>query len=205
MGSQRGASISAGSNLAEGMGPSCSLIADSDLVVLGRIGTAFGVRGWVHLYSFTEDANALLAYHSWYLRRHPKNSPILPITVLDVKLHGDHFIAQFQGCNDREAALSWTHADILVKRDQLPELPEGEFYLNDLMGLTVFNQQNHFFGSVVDFMETGANDVLVISREASAENAKKTFLIPYIPEKYIIEVDLENRKLLVDWEEDYLN
>jgi len=182
----------------------------AETLVLGRVGTAFGVKGWVHIYSFTEEPDDLLSY-PWYLRRPGKaqDAP-MPIRVTSAKPHGDHYVAKFEGCDDRDVALSWTNADIVVEKSELTPLASGEYYLSDLIGLLVTNQQGQVLGRVVDFLETGANDVIIVQAEETPGGEKpekpekpKEYLIPYVPEVYILEVDLDNRTLQVDWEEDF--
>ena len=77
----------------------------------------------------------------------------------------------------------------------MPDL-DGEFYWADIIGLTVYNHDNVVLGKVVDFFSAGigANDVLVVSDEV------KDHLIPYVPEMYILNVDLAAGQMQVRWD-----
>jgi 16S rRNA processing protein RimM len=179
------------------MGQSSLIPENIDWVVVGRIGRPFGVRGWVHVHSFTEIPNRLFTYPNWQLKR-PKGLAV-PIKCETHKPHGSAYIAKFVGCDDRDLAATWTNAEIVVQRDVLPSLPEGEYYWKDLIGLTVYNRAGHYFGIIEEFWETKANDILVIKEASSG----KETLIPYVPEAYNIQVDFDKKTLTVDWPEDF--
>ncbi len=110
--------------------------------------------------------------------------------------------------NDRDQAEALKRARIAINASQLPETAENEFYWRDLKGLQVINPAGYAFGQVVDILETGANDVLVVrsSQLKNKSNDKaKEFLIPYLWQRVILKVDLEAGLIEVDWEPDYLD
>jgi 16S rRNA processing protein RimM len=90
----------------------------------------------------------------------------------------------------------------------LPEPEDDAYYWSDLIGLRVKNKQAVDFGSIVDVFETGANDVIVVQAEASApdgEQAKskpQERLLPFVAD-VVLEVDLPNKTMLVDWDADF--
>ena len=77
----------------------------------------------------------------------------------------------------------------------MPALEKGEYYWNDLMGHKVINQQKEHLGVVQTFLETGANDVLVVKGD-------KEYLIPFIPH-VILNVDMAKKEIEVDWDKDF--
>jgi 16S rRNA processing protein RimM len=176
-----------------------SLIPEHDKVwvVVGRVGRPFGVRGWVHIQSFTEIPERLFEYPDWQLQR--LGSALFSVKCESHKPHGQGQIAKFAGWETRDLAAAWTNADIVVHRDVLPELPEGEYYWQDLIGLAVYNLSNHYLGIVDGFFESKANDILIVK---DREKNKET-LIPYVPEAYGIQIDFDKKILLVDWPEDF--
>jgi 16S rRNA processing protein RimM len=92
---------------------------------------------------------------------------------------------------------------IAVPRESLPKLPDnGEegYYWSDLIGSEVVNLNNETLGTVIGLLETGTNDVL---RVQDSSNKKKELLIPFIEQKFIIEVALKYGRIVVDWEKDY--
>ena len=87
---------------------------------------------------------------------------------------------------------------ICVKRDSLPILNPGEYYWADLEGMSVFNLQDIYLGKVDYLLETGSNDVMfVVNKEDN-----KTRCLPFLS-PYLIKVDLESKKILVDWDPDF--
>lgn len=188
--------------------------SDSDKLVLGGISGVFGVKGWVKVFSETDPLENILSYSPWYVE---VNKQWKAFNLLDGKRHGKAVIAQLEGVNDRDKAEDLKRARIAIDPSQLAKTEENEFYWRDLKTCSVVNQAGYEFGLVVDILETGANDVLVIhSKELKESNSKSKpndksrpkpveFLIPYIWDSVILKVDLDAALIEVDWEPDYLN
>ena len=85
-----------------------------------------------------------------------------------------------------------------VDVDCLPELPNGQFYWRDLIGLEVSGSDGQKLGVVKAMMETGANDVAVVGRE----DCNEEILIPWV-EQVVTRVDLDNGQVMVNWDPDY--
>lgn len=160
-------------------------------VTLGKIGTTFGVHGWLKIHTFTEFGPAILDYLPWLTQK--ANGSIEPLPVQDSKLHGDNVLIKIKDINTPEAAKHFTNQLILIPREQLPELAQHDYYWSDLVGLTVINQTGLVLGKVIYLMETGANDVLIVKGE-------KEHAIPYLPTSVVKSVDLEKQEIHVDWE-----
>lgn len=163
---------------------------------MGRINAPFGVKGWVKIQPFTETLDALLDYPDWQIG---KGSQWRDIKVEEAALHGDFIVAKLAGCNDRDAAFALRGQEIAVDREALPDAEEGEYYWEDLIGLTVVNREGVELGRVSKLLETGAHDVLVITGE---KEAGKEILIPFVA-VYVLNVDLAQRRIEVDWGLDY--
>jgi len=159
-------------------------------VVVGSIGAPHGVRGWVRINSFTDPSDNLFTYP--LLLEDGNNWK--PITIEKVQPHGTCFVAKLAKIDDRDQAALITNAKIAVKREDLPALDDDEYYWNDIIGLTVYNQDEVNLGQVADFFATGANDVMVVRGEGGEH------LIPYVPEMFILEVNLESKQMKVRWD-----
>lgn len=164
-----------------------------DWVVIGRFGRAHGVKGLITVHSFTEPRDNVLRYTDWHMLR---NNQWQPVNLLRVDVTDKQILALVEGYSDREQVAVLTNLDIAVSSEQLPELPSGDYYWHQLIGLQVMNQQGVLFGTVTDMMPTGSNDVMVVEGE-------KRYLIPYIPGRYVVNVDLEKHVILVDWDADF--
>jgi len=175
---------------------------DTVYITVARIGAPYGVRGWVKLHSYTEQALNLLDYDPWYFRVEdgtagsPPAEVYLEAPVTEAREHGKGIVAHFRGCDDRDAAMRLRGREIFIRRDQLPEPDEGEYYWVDLVGLEVKTLQDVSLGVVQEMMATGANDVMVVKGERQR-------LIPYVMDHVIKQVDLDGGTIRVDWDPDY--
>ena len=176
------------------MGQKGLVTRSQSIVAIGRIGAPFGVKGWVHVYSYTDPPQNLLNYKTWclYIKKEWK-----AVSVLQAKGHGKGFVALLEGYEIREEVALLTNIEVGIEREALPELGEGEYYWTDLIGLTVVNEADEILGTVDSLFETGANDVLVVKGET------KEHLIPYVPDEYILEVDLALRRIRVSWDAEF--
>ena len=163
-----------------------------DLVTLGKISGIWGVHGWVRIHSFTSSKQDILSFNPWYLIRTDSYDQV---RVLQGRVQGQRMVAQLEGYIDREQSRSLINAAIAVPVDVLPELKGEEYYWIQLEGLRVVTVNDDYLGTVDYLIETGANDVLVVSGERER-------LIPYIP-RVIRHVDLGERLIRVDWDADF--
>lgn len=152
----------------------------------------FGVKGWVKVYSYTQPREAILQYSSCYLKR---DESWRAATIAEGQRHGKGVILRFDGIDDRDQAAEVLDSDIEVEREALPATGEGSYYWADLVGLQVLNRDGADLGQVAYLLETGANDVLVTT--ATPEQ-----LIPFLHGEVILDVDLAEGVIHVDWETD---
>ncbi|MGD8558125.1 MAG: ribosome maturation factor RimM [Gammaproteobacteria bacterium] len=169
---------------------------DSQLVVVGKITSAYGIKGWVKIYSYTDPVTNILNYNPWYLPSRPTAEDWQPRQVLQGRAHGKHVVAQLENVSDRHQAELLRGLDIAIPRNELPPAAEGEYYWIDLKGLKVVNTNGLELGVIEDIMETGANDVLVVAGDRQR-------LIPYVVDDVVKHVDLQSGTMTVDWEPDY--
>ncbi|EHL29482.1 hypothetical protein LDG_8444 [Legionella drancourtii LLAP12] len=105
-------------------------------------------------------------------------------------------IAQVEGYPERETVARLTNIEIAVQKEQLEELQSGEYYWHQLIGMDVINAKGESFGRVIEIMPTGSNDVLIVQGE-------KRHLIPYLPGKFILDVNSSQQLITVDWDMDF--
>ena len=89
--------------------------------------------------------------------------------IVSVKYFKQFAILQFEDITDMDMALKLKNIDVYVKREDAVELEEGEYYIADLLGLSVYLEDGSLFGKLKDVMETGANDVYVINTKEHGE------------------------------------
>jgi len=171
------------------------------MVVLGRINAVFGIKGWVKVQSFTEHDEDLFQYRPlWCCRRGQWE----PVELAEWRRHGKGFVAAIRGCSDRDQAETYARCELGAKVGQLPQLEEGEYYWHQLEGLQVCAGKGGavLLGVVGSLLETGANDVLVVEPSAGSVDDRQR-LIPYRPGEVVLEVDLANGRILVDWDPEF--
>jgi 16S rRNA processing protein RimM len=185
--------------------------SDDEIGLVGRISGVFGIKGWVKLASFTEPEENIFEYSPWWIRsknrgKHADKSVWREIKIDRKQRHKDGWIVHIEGVDDRDEAETYKFADIGVERSQFAELEDGEFYWHELLQLRVKVEQagsNELIdiGHVAELMETGANDVLVVRSDDNSVDDNER-LVPYVPELYVLSVDLEKQQIVVNWDID---
>jgi len=160
-------------------------------VIIGRLGSTYGVRGWIKVHSYTEPPENIFNYE-WYI----KHQDQWQLTTIEAKKsHGKGYIVKLEGCEDPNDAKTYTNDYIAIDQTQLPKLNTGEFYWAELTGLHVVNTDGVELGVVDHLIATGANDVLVV------KNDKKR-LLPFTND-VVKEISLVEKKIIVEWDEDF--
>jgi len=165
--------------------------ADS-LIIMGRFGAPFGVKGEIKVQSFSDPADALLDYEPWYYEH---EGHIREIPVKRCRFAPPSVLVTLEGFDDRDKVKVWTHTPILVSRSALPETDEDEYYWSDLEGVSVYTGNGQKLGMIESFINTGAHDIMIV------KNKTKTHLIPFVLEHIVKKVDLDGQQLIVDWQE----
>ena len=163
-------------------------------VLLGKINGLFGVKGWVKVFSYTQPRHKIVEYKNWYLGDDQSHH----IEVEQGQAHKSGVIAKLKGIDDRDLAVTLVNQKIWVASDQLETLPEGEYYWFQLIGLKVVDSDNQPIGEVKDLIETGANDVLIVRADSKTE-----YLIPYLQGQVVKSIDLDEKRMMVDWDVNY--
>jgi 16S rRNA processing protein RimM len=139
--------------------------AASGLLLVGKFGGAQGVRGEIRVRSFTQDPLAIAEYHNLLDASGQRR-----FRILKARPYKDGvLIAQVEGVSDRTAAEALTNLDLYIRRDDLPEPDEDEFYHADLIGLEARLEDGTVYGTVLRVENYGAGDILEIQRHGAEE------------------------------------
>ena len=175
----------------------------NEKLLLGKINGLFGIKGWVKVFSYTQPRSKIVEYKHWYLMRDLSH----PVELESGHTHKSGVVAKLRSIEDRDAAAELVGQEIWVASAELAVLPENEYYWYQLIGLDVFDCSNKYIGKIKDLMETGANDVLIVSAIGEEKNtgqeSRKECLIPYLQERVVKAIDLENKRMIVDWDTDF--
>jgi len=165
-----------------------------DLVELGVLRGAYGVKGWVRVAPHDVEALVLRAARRWWLKQ---GDAISALEVTGVRRHGSGVVAKLVGCDTPEAAEALRGALVAVGRGDFPPVADGEFYWVDLVGARVINRAGVELGTVTGLRNNGAQDMLEVAGETGAQ-----VLVPLV-EAYVDEIDAKNGVIRVDWDVDW--
>ncbi len=166
---------------------------------LGSVTGSHGIKGWIKVFSSTDPIEAIFDYSPWILRR---DGLTKKVRVKNGQIHAKKLIAHVEGVDTRNLADELAGFEIYVEREALPELEEGDFYWFQLEGLRVVNSEGDHLGEVVQLMETGANDVMVVRPSEDSIDSEER-LSPYVEGVIVLEVDREIGEIHVEWSADY--
>ncbi len=168
-------------------------MASERMVVLGRLGAPWGVKGGLKVESYTDPPTGLLNYPVWYVGSAARGWETMKVKA--GRAHGGRstLVVELDGVDSPERARLFTEREIAQPRSAMPEPATGEYYWEDLMGCQVFLLDGRALGVVSHFLEFPANPVMVVK-----EGAKEHWLPLVAP--HLKQVDLSERRVVVDWE-----
>ena len=171
-----------------------------DPIIVGRITTVHGIKGWVKIHSYTEEPRKIFDYNPWWLNSE-KGWKL--IKVNEYKVASQDLIAHINNFDDRNVSgKELCQRDIAIDRSELPKLDASEYYWYQLKGLRVTTITGKVdLGIVVGLLDTGANEVLEIQGDASSLDLKQR-LIPCI-KQVISSVNLKSNIIEVDWDPEF--
>lgn len=155
-------------------------------LILGEILRPHGIRGELRVKVQTDYPERLIdELKTVYIGTDPKQSDAETYTIKSARFHQDYILLQLEEIDDRNAAELLRGQFVMVDLENAVPLEEDEFYLFELIGLTVKTTSGEELGTIQDVMETGANDVYVVKGRKYGE-----LLIPAHDET-LVDVDVE--------------
>ena len=157
---------------------------------LGQIVNVKGLKGEVKVNPFTEDNTRFERLPKVFVKK--AKGDMKEYSISKVGYNKNQVIIKFKEINTVEEAESLRNSYILVDRDSLEPLPEGVYYIADLIGLDVYTESQEYLGKVDDIFSTGSNDVYVVKDELGKQR-----LLPGIDE-VLKKIDIPNGKIIVN-------
>jgi len=152
---------------------------------IGKITSAVGLKGEVKVYNYSDSADIYMSTKALYVDDTLMN-------IQNVRQQKSMVILKLEGIDDRNEAEKARGSELFITEADLPELPEGQFYVRDLIGMTVINEENNeTIGEVRDVIQNTAQDIFDVKTSEG-----KQVLIPKVPE-FIIDIDAETRRIKV--------
>ncbi len=162
-------------------------MADSDKILIGRLGAAHGIKGEVLVISFAEVAEDVAAFGPLADKAGTRT---FELSVVRVTPKG--VVVRIKGIADRTAAEKLRGIELYVARDKLPATEAGTFYHRDLIGLAAVSLEGREIGRIVAVENFGAGDLIEIRLAGSTRTELVPFDDPHVPE-----VDLANGRVVV--------
>ena len=153
-------------------------------IEIGKIVNTHGLKGHIKVEPWCDGIETF----EYLSRVFVKN---MSYKIESVKVQKNHFLLKLEGLNSVEEAEKLKNTVLYAQEDEMPPLPEGVYYIKDIIGLDVYDDEK-YIGKISDWIETGANNVYVIQRKEG-----KDILIPAI-DSVIKHVDIENNKMSVN-------
>lgn len=155
-------------------------------LAVGRIRRPHGVRGEVLMEIFTDFPERLIPHKIIYAGREYRK-----LKLASVRDHQNGLLLRFEGINNPEEAGFFRNQIVYVNSEEQPELPKGEYYHHQLIGMQVFDEKECNLGILTEILQTGANDVYVVRAKEGSE-----LMLPAIPD-VILKVDLIKKTIRV--------
>ena len=170
-------------------------IPPPDLVELGAVHGAYGVKGWVRVALRGSDGGVLQNARTWWLL---EPGGVRPVEPQSCRRHGAALLAKWDGCDSKEVAETLKGTALAVPRSEFPPVAPGEYYWADLLGCRVVNRDGSDLGVVAGLRENAGGQWLEVSRGPDGV----VRLVPLV-EQYVEEVDLSQRIVRVDWDNEW--
>jgi 16S rRNA processing protein RimM len=171
---------------------------ERDLLPIGRVVKPHGVKGKIKVDYFGEDLNCFPIDQEVFIK--DPVGRLQAYEILEAVPHPPHLILQLKGIGRREEVVPLVRKEIFIKRRSLPDLPEGEYYWFDILGMVVETENGKGIGRVKEILATGANDVYIV------EGKRGEIFLP-ATEEVIQSVDIKKQRMRVIrmeglWEEE---
>lgn len=159
-----------------------------DLLQVGVITSTHGIRGEVKVFPTTDDAARFKKLKNVILDNGKERRDL---EITSVKFFKNQVILKFKGIDDINDVEKYKKAPLFVTRENAVPLEENEYFIADLIGLSVTSDEGEELGVIDDVLQTGANDVYVVKKAGAND-----LLIPAIKD-CILDVDVENGTMKV--------
>lgn len=155
---------------------------------IGQIVNTFGIKGMVKVNPFTDDISQFEKMNSILI---DKKGTLEEMQIEEVKYSKNQVLLKLKGIETIEEAEKYRNCYLKLPREKAKKLPEGTYFIADLIGVDVYTEEGSLLGKVEDIYNSGASDIYVIKNELG-----KQILLPATKE-VIKQIDLEQEKIIV--------
>jgi 16S rRNA processing protein RimM len=151
-------------------------------ITIGKIVNTHGIKGELKIYPLTDNLERFKQLHKVYIEEKETN-------VLNCKLQSKRVILKIEGIDTIEDAETYKEKYIQVEREHAVELTKDSYFISDIIGCDVFDDEDNYYGKVSEVIHTPNNDVYWIKE-------KKEILIPAL-ENIVLNIDIEKSKIII--------
>ena len=155
---------------------------------IGQIVNTFGIKGFVKVNPFTDDMQRFGELNYVFVVR---NKELLKMQIEEVKYHKNVVLVKFKGIEDINMAEQYKGCYIRIKREDARKLPKDTYFIADLIGVSVFDENDNFLGKVNDIYNNKVHDIYVIK-----DDLGKQILLPSTKE-VIKQINIDENKIIV--------
>lgn len=162
-------------------------------IIIGKIVAPHGVRGDIRILPMTETPELFLDLKYLLVEGGQR------LTVQYARFHKNMVLVSSKEITNMDEAEKLRNKNVLINRADLPPLPDGKFYVSDLVGFRCMDKLGKEIGVFKDTMQTGSVDVFVIT-----DKQGKEILVPAVKDN-ILQIDVKNKQILVHlpkWDND---
>ena len=155
-----------------------------DKIKIGKIVNTVGLKGEVKVYNYSDRSEIYENTSHIYVEN--------DLTAVEsVRLQKNMVILKLEGISDRDRAEALRGRELYVTEEDLPELPQGQYYVRDIIGMAVREENGTFLGEVTDVIQNTAQDIFEVQKQGG-----KKVLIPKVDE-FVLNIDIEKKEILV--------
>jgi len=159
---------------------------EPDYLIIGYLRRAHGVRGEMVMEIQTDFPERLKPETKVFVGKDYQ-----PMTIAAARNHSEGLLIKLNGIDSPEDAARYRNQLVYVTAADRPPLPKGQFYIHELIGFDVTDEEDGLIGKLTEILQTGANDVYVVTRPDAGEA-----LLPVIP-SVVLKIDADRRLIRV--------
>jgi 16S rRNA processing protein RimM len=164
-------------------------MGEDGLIPIGKIVGTHGIKGQLKVISYGDSIDLFAAGQRLAVGR--EGEVVAALRIASARPHKRVIRLSLDGIGSIEAAEAWIGCQLYIDKASLPQLEEGSYYWQQIMGLEAFTLDDRRLGRVEAILPTGSNDVYVV------RDGRKELLIPAI-DSVVVDIDLEQKILRVD-------
>ena len=159
-----------------------------DFITIGEIVKTRGLRGCMKVLSFVDTQDISAEFEFVYTQDNSGQKKLYNLRKIDIS--GKFLFVELDGIDDVDLAKTFVGCKIVIPGNMLKELPEGEYYWKDIIGLDVYSEEGKLLGQIESVFPTGSNDVYV------CKGGEREILLPAIAD-VIKSIDIDRRVMNV--------